>query len=161
MSPMVPSLHNCLLIIANRRFVDADLIRNGALRQSGFLQCINLVTLTLSEAVIGSHSCSFTFDGERHLGIAASRIIPWVKLHWRVESALDITEHVDHIILFSGDGDLSPVVQCLKRRGVRVTVVSTLKSQHPSISDNLRRVADHFIDLDDMRELIEKKLEPA
>ena len=49
--------------------------------------CINLVTLTFSEAVIGSHSCSFTFDGEKHFGIAASRIIPWVKLHWRVESA--------------------------------------------------------------------------
>lgn len=74
---------------------------------------------------------------------------------------LNITDHVDHIVLFSGDGDLSPVVQCLKRRGVRVTVVSTLKTQHPSVSDNLRRVADHFIDLDDMRELIEKKLEPA
>jgi hypothetical protein len=57
------------------------------LLQTCFLQCINLVTLTLSEAVIGSHSCSFTFDGERHLGIAASRIIPWVKLQWRVESA--------------------------------------------------------------------------
>jgi len=46
-----------------------------------------LVTLTLSEAVVGSHSCSFTLDGEKHLGIAASRFIPWVKLHWRVESA--------------------------------------------------------------------------
>jgi len=34
-----------------------------------FLQCINLVTtLTFSEAVIGSHSCSFTFDGEEALG---------------------------------------------------------------------------------------------
>ena len=65
-----------------------DLIRNGILLQTCFLQRINLVTLTLSEAVIGSHSCSFTFDGEKHLGIAASRIIPWVKLHWRVESAL-------------------------------------------------------------------------
>jgi hypothetical protein len=32
--------------------------------------------------------CSFTLDGEKHLGIAASRIIPWVKLHWRVESAI-------------------------------------------------------------------------
>jgi hypothetical protein len=40
-----------------------------------------LVTLPLSEAVIGSHLCSFTLDGEKHLGIAASRIIPWVKLH--------------------------------------------------------------------------------
>jgi hypothetical protein len=46
-----------------------------------------LVPLTVSEAVIGSHSCSFTLDGQRHLGIAASCIIPWVKLHWRVESA--------------------------------------------------------------------------
>jgi hypothetical protein len=54
----------------------------------GFLQRINLVTLPLNEAVIGSHLCSFTLDGEKHLGIAASRIIPWVKLHWRVESAL-------------------------------------------------------------------------
>jgi hypothetical protein len=32
--------------------------------------------------------CSFTIDGEKYLGIAASRILPWVKLHWRVESAL-------------------------------------------------------------------------
>tara|TARA_B100000780_G_scaffold120309_1_gene84291 strand:+ start:557 stop:799 length:243 start_codon:yes stop_codon:yes gene_type:complete len=48
-----------------------------------------LVTLPLSEAVISSHSCAFTLDGEKHLGIAASRIIPWVKLHWRVESAPD------------------------------------------------------------------------
>jgi hypothetical protein len=37
--------------------------------------------------VIGLHLCSFTLDGEKHLGIAASRIIPWVKLHWRVEFA--------------------------------------------------------------------------
>ena len=76
---------------ANRRFVDIDLVRQRVLSQTGLLQGINLVALTLSEAVIGSHSCSFTFDGEKHLGIAASRIIPWVKLHWRVESALYYT----------------------------------------------------------------------
>ena len=50
-----------------------------------------LKLLTLSEAVIGAHSYSFTFDGEKHLGITASRIIPWVKLHWRVESAANKT----------------------------------------------------------------------
>jgi hypothetical protein len=53
-----------------------------------------LVTLTLSEAVIGSHSCSFTLDGQRHLGIAASCIIPWIKLHCRVESA----GHIDRTV---------------------------------------------------------------
>lgn len=78
-----------------------------------------------------------------------------------VVDIMDIADRVDHIVLFSGDGDLCPVVQCLKRRGIRCTVVSTLKTQHPSVSDNLRRIADHFIDLDDMRDLIEKKLEPA
>jgi hypothetical protein len=81
-----------LKLTANRRFVDTDLICDGALRQTRFLQGINLVTLALSEAVIGSHLCSFTLDGERHLGIAASRIIPWVKLHWKVESAKNRAE---------------------------------------------------------------------
>lgn len=76
-----------LKLSRNRRFVYADLIRNRALRQTRFLQCINLVTLSLSEAVLGSHSCSFTLGGEKHLGIAGSRFILRVKLHWRVESA--------------------------------------------------------------------------
>ena len=58
-------------LTANRRFVDTDLACDGALRQTSFLQRINLVTLTFSEAVIGAHSCSFTLDGERHSGIAA------------------------------------------------------------------------------------------
>jgi hypothetical protein len=43
--------------------------------------------------VIGSHLCSFTLDGEKHLGIAASRIMPWVKLHWRVEPAQFATKN--------------------------------------------------------------------
>ena len=48
--------------------VTIDLLCDGALCQTSFLQRINLFTLTLSEAVIGSHSCSFTFDGEKRLG---------------------------------------------------------------------------------------------
>tara|TARA_R110000787_G_scaffold27747_4_gene76466 strand:- start:2249 stop:2785 length:537 start_codon:yes stop_codon:yes gene_type:complete len=81
-----------------------------------------------------------------------------------VDITLDIVElsnRIEHIVLFSGDGDLSPVVQSMKRKGIRFTVVSTLKTNNPSISDNLRRVADNFMDLDDMRDLIEKKSEPA
>jgi hypothetical protein len=64
-----------------------------------------LVTLPLSEAVIGSHLCSFTLDGEKHLGIAASRIIPWVKLHWRVEFAININAKFGHYFLQVSLGD--------------------------------------------------------
>ena len=74
---------------------------------------------------------------------------------------LDLADRIDHVVLFSGDGDLCPLVQSIKRKGIRTTVVSTLKTNTPSVSDNLRRAADHFIDLDDMRDLIEKKNEPA
>jgi hypothetical protein len=49
-----------------------------------------LVTLIFIEAGVGSHSCSFTLDGQRHLGIAASRIILRVKLQWRVDSTVRI-----------------------------------------------------------------------
>ncbi len=68
--------------------------------------------------------------------------------------ALDIAEHVDHIVLFSGDGDFRPLVEALQKKGVRVSVVSTIRSQPPMISDDLRRQADNFIELDDLREII-------
>jgi len=77
-----------LKLLENYRFVDVDLLCNGALPQISFLQYMKLVTLAFGEAVIGSHSCSFTFYGEKHLGITASSIIPWVKLHWPVEFAV-------------------------------------------------------------------------
>jgi len=67
---------------------------------------------------------------------------------------LHMCEHVDHIVLFSGDGDFRRLVEAVKARGVRVSVVSTMKSQPPMIADDLRREADAFIDLDDMAELI-------
>lgn len=62
--------------------------------------------------------------------------------------------HVDHVVLFSGDGDFRRLVEAVKAAGVRVTVVSTLKSQPPMISDDLRREADAFVDLDDMADRI-------
>jgi len=61
---------------------------------------------------------------------------------------------VDHIVLFSGDGDFKPLVESLQRQGVRVSVVSTIRSQPPMIADDLRRQADNFIELDDLREVI-------
>jgi uncharacterized LabA/DUF88 family protein len=68
--------------------------------------------------------------------------------------AMEIAEHVDHIVLFSGDGDFRPLVEALQRKGCRVSVVSTIRSQPPMIADDLRRQADNFIDLDDLRDVI-------
>jgi len=65
--------------------------------------------------------------------------------------AMEIASHVDEIILFSGDGDFRSLVEALQRRGVRVTVVSTIACQPPMIADELRRQADHFLDLAELR----------
>ena len=69
-------------------------------------------------------------------------------------NAMEIAEHVDHIVLFSGDGDFRPLVEALQRKGCRVSVVSTIRSQHPMIADDLRRQADNFIELDELRDVI-------
>ena len=68
--------------------------------------------------------------------------------------AMELAQHVDHIVLFSGDGDFRPLVEALQRKGVRVSVVSTIRSQPPMIADELRRQADNFIELDELREVI-------
>jgi uncharacterized LabA/DUF88 family protein len=65
--------------------------------------------------------------------------------------ALELAEHVDQIVLFSGDGDFRPLVEALQRRGVRVTVVSTISIQPPMIADELRRQADVFTDLVELK----------
>jgi uncharacterized LabA/DUF88 family protein len=70
--------------------------------------------------------------------------------------AMETAPHVDHVVIFSGDGDFYSLVKSLQRQGVRVSVVSTIKSQPPMISDILRRQADNFIELDDLRKTISK-----
>ena len=71
-----------------------------------------------------------------------------------VVDAMEMAEQVDHIILFSGDGDFIPMLASVQRKGVRVSVVSTTKSQPSMASDDLRRQADTFIELDDLRDVI-------
>src|SRR4051812_27015378 len=61
--------------------------------------------------------------------------------------AMELAEHVDQMVLFSGDGDFRSLVEAVQRRGVRVTVISTIASQPPMIADELRRQADVFTDL--------------
>ncbi len=65
--------------------------------------------------------------------------------------AMELAEHVDQIVLFSGDGDFRSLVEAVQRRGVRVTVVSTNSSQPPMIADELRRQADVFTDVIELR----------
>src|SRR5204862_221128 len=67
---------------------------------------------------------------------------------------LDLADKADHIVLFSGDGDFRRLVEAVQRKGVRVTVVSTVKSQPPMASDDLRRQADAFVDLQDLADII-------
>jgi uncharacterized LabA/DUF88 family protein len=74
-----------------------------------------------------------------------------------VEIAVDMMElsdKVDHMVLFSGDGDFRRLVEAVQRRGVRVTVVSTVKSQPPMASDDLRRQADAFVELNDLANIV-------
>ncbi|WP_265515604.1 NYN domain-containing protein [Nitratireductor luteus] len=61
--------------------------------------------------------------------------------------ALELSDVVDHYVLFSGDGDFRTLVEALQRKGRKVSIVSTIKSQPPMISDELRRQADNYIDL--------------
>jgi uncharacterized LabA/DUF88 family protein len=61
--------------------------------------------------------------------------------------ALELSAHIDHMILFSGDGDFRSLVEAMQRRGVKVTVISTIQTQPVMISDDLRRQADEFVDL--------------
>jgi uncharacterized LabA/DUF88 family protein len=82
-----------------------------------------------------------------------------IKGNMDIELAIDVMEmaqHLDHIVLFSGDGDFRRLVEAVQRKGVRVTVVSTIRSAPPMIADELRRQADIFIDLVDIRDQIER-----
>jgi uncharacterized LabA/DUF88 family protein len=70
-----------------------------------------------------------------------------------IELAIDVMEmatSLDHIVLFSGDGDFRRLVEAVQRKGVRVSVVSTIRSSPPMVADELRRQADVFIELQDL-----------
>jgi uncharacterized LabA/DUF88 family protein len=77
-----------------------------------------------------------------------------VKGNMDIELAIDAMElapAIDHMVLFSGDGDFRSLVEAMQRKGVRVSVVSTISTQPPMVADDLRRQADQFIDLIDLQ----------
>lgn len=72
--------------------------------------------------------------------------------------AIDLADTVDHMVIFSGDGDFRRLVESLQRRGRKVSVISTVSTQPSMISDDLRRQADHFIDLASLKDDIGRAL---
>ena len=83
-----------------------------------------------------------------------------VKGNMDIELAIDMLEmaqHIDHAVLFSGDGDFRRLVEAVQRRGVRVTVVSTFRAHPPMIADELRRQADTFVELQDITKYIARE----
>src|SRR4029079_2301725 len=86
-----------------------------------------------------------------------------IKGNMDIELAIDMLEmapHMDHAVLFSGDGDFRRLVEAVQRRGVRVTVASTMRSSPPMVSDDLRRQADSFIELQELAPSISRAHHP-
>lgn len=78
-----------------------------------------------------------------------------IKGNMDMELAIDMmgmADHVDHMVLFSGDGDFRRLVESVQRKGVRVTVISSTKTSPPMIADELRRQADSFIEISTMHQ---------
>jgi uncharacterized LabA/DUF88 family protein len=76
-----------------------------------------------------------------------------VKGNMDVELAVDMMEmmpRLDHAVLFSGDSDFRRLVESVQRHGVRVSVISSVRTQPPMVADELRRQADQFIELADI-----------
>lgn len=83
-----------------------------------------------------------------------------IKGNMDIELAIDMLEmapHIDHAVLFSGDGDFRRVVEAVQRKGVRVTVVSTFRANPPMVADELRRQADTFVELQDLTKFIARE----
>jgi uncharacterized LabA/DUF88 family protein len=83
-----------------------------------------------------------------------------IKGNMDIELAIDVlemAEHLDHVVLFSGDGDFRRLVEAVQRKGKRVSVVSTIRTSPPMVADELRRQADNFIELDELKSQIARE----
>ena len=83
-----------------------------------------------------------------------------VKGNMDIELAIDVMEmsaFVDHVVIFSGDGDFRRLVEAVQLRGRRVSVVSTIRTSPPMVADELRRQADNFIELDELKSQIARE----
>jgi uncharacterized LabA/DUF88 family protein len=87
-----------------------------------------------------------------------------VKGNMDIELAVDMLEmadRIDHAVLFSGDSDFRRLIEAVQRRGVRVSVVSTVRTNPAMVADELRRQADNFLELSDIApEFTRRQTEP-
>lgn len=67
-------------------------------------------------------------------------------------AAMRAAEHVDHVVLFASDASYAPLIAELQRKGVRVSICGA-KGQ---TADLLRRQADAFIEISNLRDMIAK-----
>ncbi|WP_270933802.1 LabA-like NYN domain-containing protein [Falsiroseomonas oryzae] len=81
-----------------------------------------------------------------------------------IEMAVDVltlAPRLDHAVLITGDGDLRRLVEAVQQLGVRVSVMSTIRTQPGMVSDELRRQADQFIDLGELAaDITRRQVEP-
>jgi uncharacterized LabA/DUF88 family protein len=83
-----------------------------------------------------------------------------IKGNMDIELAIDVmemSEQVDHIVIFSGDGDFRRLVEAAQRKGRRVSIVSTIRTQPPMVADELRRQCDNFIELEELKPMISRE----
>lgn len=82
-----------------------------------------------------------------------------IKGNMDVEMAVDcmvMSKHLTHIVLITGDGDFTYLVEMLQREGVHVSIVSTIQTNPPMVADELRRIADRFVDLGNIRDKVQR-----
>jgi uncharacterized LabA/DUF88 family protein len=74
---------------------------------------------------------------------------------------LELADKMDHAVLFSGDSDFRRLIEAVQRRGVRVSVVSSIRTTPPMVADELRRQADQFLELAEIApEFTRRQMEP-
>ncbi|MFP4043729.1 MAG: NYN domain-containing protein [Rhodosalinus sp.] len=144
--------------------IDYKLLRQEFMRRGKLLRAFYYTALIESEEyspirplVDWLHYNGFTMVTKPAKEYTDSQGRRKVKGNMDIELAVDAMElapRMDHMVLFSGDGDFKPLVESIQRQGVRVSIVSTIRSQPPMIADELRRQADNFIDLDDLKDVI-------
>jgi uncharacterized LabA/DUF88 family protein len=69
-----------------------------------------------------------------------------------VVDMFNTVDQYDRVILFSGDGDFERAIEFLRSKSTHITVVST----EGMIARELRNATDRYIDLNDIRDQIEK-----
>jgi uncharacterized LabA/DUF88 family protein len=77
------------------------------------------------------------------------------KANLDIEIVIDMfntVEQYDRVVLFSGDGDFERAIELLRSKSTHITVVST----EGMIARELRNATDRYIDLNLMRNKIEK-----